>query len=77
MPWVELPKYVWDEKPRIIRSVNGCARCGEDHVDLTFWELAQPMIDDDGTTWTHWATCPVALDPIMLRFIDPKATENA
>jgi hypothetical protein len=77
MPWVEPPQDPMFNKPRIIRSVQGCARCGEDHTDLTFWQLEQTMVDGDGTTWTHWATCPVTFDPIMLRFYEPKESGNA
>lgn len=50
-------------------SVNKCARCGEDHEDLRFAEFGLPIDPDSPNTLTHWATCPVSLDPILLRFI--------
>jgi hypothetical protein len=47
--------------------VRGCARCGGDHNELHFERLEMPVIDDDGTTWTHWAPCPANGQPILMR----------
>jgi hypothetical protein len=45
--------------------VRSCARCGGDH-DVEFKPLTHPVVDTDGTTWTHWAPCPVNGEPILM-----------
>lgn len=47
-------------------GVIGCARCGQDHEPLDFKAFERPVVDQDGTTWTHWAPCPTNGDPILL-----------
>lgn len=54
----------WSTYMRI--SITGCARCGNDHKDLEFHQLTQPMVDADGT-WTHFALCPTNGEPILLK----------
>ena len=48
-------------------DVNGCARChGNGHKGLLFFELTFPVVDADGTTWTHWAPCPKNGEPVLM-----------
>lgn len=50
-------------------AVKNCARCGQNHPDgLEFKQFLQPVIDDDGTVWNYWATCPVTGDPILMKW---------
>jgi hypothetical protein len=42
-------------------NVRRCARCAQDHEALVFTLLANPSEE-----WTHWATCPINREPIML-----------
>lgn len=46
-------------------KVQKCARCGEDH-EVEFFELKNPT----DSFQTHWATCPVTGEPIMMRKLD-------
>jgi hypothetical protein len=51
-----------------MKSLRGCARCGGAHVDTIEWRLlTRPIIDGDGTTWTHWCPCPTNGEPILMR----------
>lgn len=47
-------------------SVFHCARCGEDHTDLSPKTFQRPVIDEDGTVWDRWVTCPTTGDPILI-----------
>lgn len=47
-------------------DVRHCARCGKDHHSLEFARLDRP-ISENGRQWTHWATCPVTGDSILMR----------
>lgn len=48
-------------------DVKHCARCGQDHDRIIFYEFGRPIVDEDGTVWDWWATCPNTGDPILLR----------
>jgi hypothetical protein len=48
-------------------NVIGCARCGHEHNRLVFEQFIEPVVEGDGTTWTHWARCPTNGQPILLR----------
>lgn len=52
-----------------IGGVTHCARCGEDHPkgSLTYKRFQRPVVDEDGTIWNYWATCPTNGDPILGR----------
>lgn len=52
-----------------LRVVLGCARCGQDHYNLPMYrfERSLTLIDED---FTHWATCPLTGDPILVRRVD-------
>lgn len=53
----------------VVASVHGCARCGGGHVNKIEWRrLERPVVDGDGTTWTHWCPCPTNGEPILMRF---------
>lgn len=47
--------------------VRSCARCGGDHDNVQWEQLQRPIVDDDGTAWTHWAPCPTNGQPILQR----------
>jgi hypothetical protein len=45
-------------------DVKDCARCQEDHLNLEFSKLRIPS-----NSWTHWASCPNTMEPIMLKLV--------
>jgi hypothetical protein len=45
----------------VIPAIRGCVRCGGEHLHVLAQLFAQPP---DGAT--HWATCPVTGDPILI-----------
>jgi hypothetical protein len=53
-----------------------CARCEEDHETLEFSKFRRPMIDDNGTAWSHWAMCPIENAPILLRVTKEDAQQG-
>lgn len=56
----------------LVSDLHRCARCGTDHTSLVFNAFKRPVVDDDGTVWHYWATCPITGDPVMLRVIPDK-----
>lgn len=60
-----------DLSKAVVVGVTDCARCGKDHPDgggeITFLPFVRPVVDFDGTIWTHWGECPNTGDPILLR----------
>ena len=47
--------------------LHGCARCGEDHANVTFQVLERPVLDVLGKElYSHFALCPTTGAPIML-----------
>jgi hypothetical protein len=52
------------ESPMTV-NVKRCARCGHDHDQLTFTELANATDE-----WNRWAMCPNVSQPIMMRVTD-------
>lgn len=51
-------------------NIGDCARCGGDHVGVTFHPLNRPTDE-----WTHYTNCPTNMEPIMMRFVPE--TEDA
>ncbi len=49
-------------------SVSNCARCGGEHKEISCMKLARPC-----ERFTHWAQCPLTLEPIMVYFVDQEA----
>jgi len=49
-------------------SVSNCARCGGEHVRISCMKLLRPC-----ERFTHWAQCPITLEPIMVHFADAEA----
>lgn len=48
-----------------------CARCGEDHQQLSFRKfIKSPVVDEDGTVWDYWAVCPTTGDPVLQKHED-------
>ena len=51
-----------------VPELKGCARCGDDHTDLTFEKLEQPVEREGAPTITFWCPCPTNGQPILMRF---------
>jgi hypothetical protein len=49
----------------LVAKLIGCARCDQDHVNLPFKQLKKPVVTY-GDTYTHWCSCPVNGEPILL-----------
>jgi hypothetical protein len=60
--------------PTVTMTLRECGRCGNEHPDMAFRELARPiklLRRQEGTfvlILTHWATCPMTEEPVLLRF---------
>ncbi len=50
-----------EREPITLTQLDGCARCGQRHLELTFEVFDQPFGD-----FTHWAPCPTNSQPILL-----------
>lgn len=48
-------------------DVFHCARCEEDHMDVTFVKMKGHPVEIEGWKYGWWALCPVTRDPILLR----------
>ena len=44
--------------------VNRCARCGDNHKQVSFKKLTRPSDE-----WTHWAKCPNLGEPILFKIL--------
>lgn len=60
-----------EDSSKTVLTVRNCARCAETHLDLAFVEFISRMRlygDDDQVVaeYTHWGTCPVRKEPILL-----------
>jgi hypothetical protein len=49
-------------RPVLIVKLNNCARCGGNHVMLSFKKLKHPAGD-----MTHWTPCPRNGQPILMQ----------
>lgn len=55
-------------------SVEDCARCGRFHSDLKCVKFKNgPYVEHDGTVNSHWTTCPVTGDPIIVEMKEAEA----
>lgn len=50
-----------------ITNIQGCNRCGQDHLEVDATKLDNPFSPPEagGITWTHWAPCPKNGQPIL------------
>ena len=48
-------------------DIKSCARCGDNHDRMIFYEFGKPIVDTDGTIWDWWGLCPKTGDPVLLR----------
>lgn len=63
-------------------SIEGCARCGENHTDVLFKRMYRPVQIESSYAGllllTHFAPCPNNGDPILLMItenvLDPVAS---
>lgn len=69
------------ETLNLIRSITACARCGQDHAEITFKQLQKPiqLFEDtrvrnaaffrnpSALMYTHWASCPTTGEPILMK----------
>lgn len=53
--------------PVHIATVKACPRCGEAHQRLVFRPYRRPP-----ASVTHWAKCPVTLEPLTARVVGGK-----
>lgn len=52
--------------PAVTTDVRRCARCGQDHLNLRFTRMENP-IDPE---YPFWAACPAGQGPILLQALD-------
>lgn len=56
---------------QLTMTVMNCARCGRDHhMPLVFIAMERPIVENDGTVWPFFATCPYTLAPILAREVE-------
>lgn len=61
------------KEPRFSIEIKRCARCGEDHLSVTFFSFDRPPTDVDNIAWSHWGICPKSNDPILMRQVKDDA----
>lgn len=60
-----------DSSTVIITNVGNCARCQQNHEQVTFYKfINNPIRDTDGTIWNYWRLCPNTQEPILLKVIE-------
>lgn len=47
-------------------DIRACARCDQDHPELTFTKMEHPVDPD----YPFWAACPNGAGPILLKAIE-------
>lgn len=47
-------------------DVKGCARCGDDHDNLTFREFEKGVEVTPGVEFGSWALCPHTEEPLLM-----------
>ena len=50
----------------ITLTINGCARCGNTHMNVLAKRFNIPVSDPVGN-FTHWVMCPYSHDPVLVR----------
>lgn len=56
----------------VMVDVEGCARCGLNHDQVTFRPFDQPMFVGHGKAFSHWGSCPSTGEPILLGQMRPE-----
>lgn len=58
-------------------NVNSCARCGEDHKDIEFLKLTNPIIipieklkETNLIILNYWGMCPKLNEPIIMMIME-------
>jgi hypothetical protein len=51
-------------------TLEGCARCGEDHHIENWQKFDRPVELESEAPLTHWAICPTSGQPILMRITD-------
>ena len=59
-------------KEKVTTDVYACARCGEDHTQLVFTHFMR-----EASQWTHWASCPITKEPVLLKIVEHFETEKS
>jgi hypothetical protein len=78
LSWARLSPTLELEQAPAEPALRSCARCYGDHAAMWWVAFVHPIVDEDGTTWTHWATCPTTGDPVLQRSHDrPRELEPA
>jgi hypothetical protein len=50
-----------------VETLEGCARCGKTHVNLTFTLLDKPIVHGEiYPAYTFWCPCPYNGQPILM-----------
>lgn len=55
--------------PPLTKNLTPCSRCLRPHTDVEFREFSR-ILEINGIRITHWATCPVTDEPILLQTTD-------
>ena len=54
-----------------------CSRCDGTHDNVVFSKLTHPIIvDEDKAPFTHWASCPVNGEPIIVSINNVRENEE-
>lgn len=56
-----------DSIVQLVVDIKQCQRCEEDHDDLVFKLLSNPVDD-----WNSWSICPKTQQPVLLRVVVKK-----
>lgn len=54
-------EYILKWKPPVLFDIQGCARCGGNHVQLAFHFLIRPATD-----FSAYANCPYTGEPVVM-----------
>lgn len=55
-------------KFRRVTKLENCARCGETHYDIRFYQLTREIVVPSTLQiYSHWAPCPTNGEPILMR----------
>lgn len=49
-------------------TIRGCGRCGGEHQELRFLQLAREIVCNNGESYDFWAACPATGEPVLLQW---------
>lgn len=58
-----------DKNRKVVMKTNirGCARCGQDHMELEMKKLTNPITVSDTIEFGYWVMCPKLDEPILIQ----------